>query len=298
MKTEWICSWQYIPGCEKHTESFPTLDAARQAMAKVLADAVDLSSYLQTLRKEAGEDCGSSADFLEKFLSNLTMPETKKDLPDCYDIPDHCLFAFDSCDGFRWSYMRGECPYLSAGHVYEGKEIEPYVISFNYENPRSVSRDRVNAVEIRITEHINYGSSAYPLMVLFALREEPATQNQIARRILEIWETVIDRKAIGRHLQLLQDLGLPVQHGPEGYYYDGDLGTPKFDVKFTPSAYPLLILQVLDSIPKTQTAIIKEIQEKYGAKIDRKAVVRHLELLKALGVDLLQKGKDGYYLGK
>lgn len=298
MKTEWICSWQYIPGCEKHTASFPTLDAARQAMAKVLADAVDLSSYLQTLRKEAGEDCGSSADFLEKFLSNLTMPETESELPDCYDIPDHCLFAFDSCDGFRWSYMRGECPYLSAGHVYEGKEIEPYVISFNYENPRSVSRDRVNAVEIRITEHINYGSSAYPLMVLFALREEPATQNQIARRILEIWETVIDRKAIGRHLQLLQDLGLPVQHGPEGYYYDGDLGTPKSDVKFTPSAYPLLILQVLDSIPKTQTAIIKEIQEKYGAKIDRKAVVRHLELLKALGVDLLQKCKDGYYLGK
>lgn len=194
--------------------------------------------------------------------------------------------------------MRGECPYLSAGYVYEGKEIEPYVISFNYENPRSVSRDRVNAVEIRITEHINYGTSAYPLMVLFALREEPATQNQIARRILEIWETVIDRKAIGRHLQLLQDLGLPVQHGPEGYYYDGDLGTPKSDVKFTPSAYPLLTLQVLDSIPKTQTAIIKEIQEKYGAKIDRKAVVRHLELLKALGVDLLQKGKNGYYLSK
>lgn len=298
MKTEWICSWQYIPGCEKHTASFPTLDAARQAMAKVLADAVDLSSYLQALRKEVGEDCGSSAAFLEQFLSNLTMPETESELPDCYDIPDHCLFAFDSCDGFRWSYMRGECPYLSVGHVYEGKEIEPYVISFNYENPRSVSRDRVNAVEIRITEHINYGSSAYPLMVLFALREEPATQNQIARRILEIWETVIDRKAIGRHLQLLQDLGLPVQHGPEGYYYDGDLGTPKSDVKFTPSAYPLLILQVLDSIPKTQTAIIKEIQEKYGAKIDRKAVVRHLELLKALGVDLLQKGKDGYYLGK
>ena len=131
MKTEWNCSWQYIPGCEKHTESFPTLDAARQAMTKVLADAVDLSSYLQVLRKEEGEDCGSSADFLEKFLSNLTMTETESELPDCSDIPDYCLFEFDSCDGFRWSYMRGECPYLSAGHVYEGKEIEPYVIAFN-----------------------------------------------------------------------------------------------------------------------------------------------------------------------
>jgi len=298
MKTEWICSWWYVPGCEKHTESFPTLEAARQAMAKVLTDAVDLSGYLQTLRKDGGEDCGSSADFLEKFLSDLTMPETESELPDHCDIPDHCLFEFDSRDGFRWGYMRGECPYLSVGHVYEGNENEPYVIAFNYENPKSISCDRVNAVEIRITKHIRYGTSAYPLLVWWAVQEEPQTQEQIIRTIHETWNTVIDRKAVGRHLQLMQDLGFPVQHGPEGYYYDGNSGAPKPDVKFTPSAYPLLILQVLNGTPKTQTAIIKEIQEKYGAKIDRKAVVRHLELLKALGVNLLQKGKDGYYIGR
>ena len=297
MNTEWICSWQYIPSCEKHTESFPTLDAARKAMAKVLAEAVDLSSYIQALRKEDGEDCDSSADFLEKFLSNLTMPESEKDLPDCYDIPEHCLFEFDSCDGFRWGYMRGECPYLSAGHVYEGKEIEPYVISFNYENSRSVSRDRVNAVEIRITEHINYGTSAYPLMVLFALREYPQLQEQIIRTIAEIWDTIIDRKAVGRHLQLLQDLGFPVQHGSDGYYYNGKPSTPKTNMKYSPSAYPLLILQELDHTSKTKTAIIRSVQEKYGAKIDRKAVSRHLELLEALGV-CVEKCEDGYYIGK
>lgn len=297
MKTEWICSWRYIPSCEKHTESFPTLDAARQAMAKVLANAVDLSSYIQALRKEAGEDCGSSAAFLEQFLSNLTMPESEKDLPDCYDIPDHCLFEFDSCDGFRWGYMRGECPYLSAGYVYEGKEIEPYVISFNYENPRSVSRDRVNAVEIRITKHINYGTSAYPLLVWWALRKAPQTQNQIIRTIHETWDTVIDRKAVGRHLQLLQDLGFPVQKCAEGYYREGENHEPQTDIKYTPSAYPLLILQALDDTPKTKAAIIQFVQEKYGTKIDRKAVGRHLELLEALGI-LVKKCEGGYYLGK
>ena len=46
---------------------FSTLDAARQAMAKILADAVDLNRYIQALRKEDGEDCKSSADFLRKF---------------------------------------------------------------------------------------------------------------------------------------------------------------------------------------------------------------------------------------
>lgn len=295
MKTEWICSWRYIPGCEKHTESFPALDSARQAMAKVLADAVDLSCYIQAMRKEEGEDCSSSADFLEKFLSNLTMPESEKDLPDCCDVPDHCLFAFDSCDGFQWGYMRGECPYLSAGHVYEGKEIEPYVISFDYENPRSVRRDRVNAVEIRITKHINYGTSAYPLLVWWAVRETPQTQDQIIRTILEGWDTGIDRKAVGRHLQLLQDLGFPVQHGPDGYYYNREPGTPRTDIKYSPSAYPILILQELDHTPKTQTAIIQSIQEKYGSKIDRKAVKRHLEMLEALNFPVEHK-PDGYCL--
>jgi biotin operon repressor len=171
------------------------------------------------------------------------------------------------------------------------------VISFNYENPRSVSRDRVNAVEIRITKHINYGTSAYPLLVWWAVQKEPQTQNQIIRTISEAWDTVIDRKAVGRHLQLLQDLGFPVQHGPDGYYYNGEPGTPKTDIKYSPSAYPLLILQELDHTPKTQTAIIQSIQEKYGTKIDRKAVRRHLELLEALGL-YIEKCEDGYYIGK
>lgn len=297
MKAEWICSWQYIPGREKHFEVYATLDEACHAMAKVLADGIDLSGYIHALRNEEGEDCGSSADFLERFLSDLVMPETENDLPDHYDIPEHCLLEFDSCDGFRWGYMREECPYLSVGHVYEGKEIEPYVISFNYDSPKSIRRDRVNAVEIRITKHINYGTSANPLMVYLSLGKKPATQTQIARRISENWDVPINRKAVGRHLQLLRNLGYPVQHDLDGYYYEGDAGDPDPAVKFTPSAYPLLILQVLNDTPKTQTAIIKEIQKKFGTKIDRKAVVRDLALLKAFGFDL-QRYNSGYYIGK
>lgn len=182
--------------------------------------------------------------------------------------------------------MRGECPYLSAGYVYEGDENEPYVISFNYENPISISRDRVNAVEIRIRKHINYGTSAYPVMILLALDQCAQTQEQIIHKISETWDTSIDRKAVGRHLQLLQNLGFPVQHGPDGYYYDGEKQAPKTGIKYSPSAYPLLILQVLNDTPKTQTAIIQAVQEKYGAKIDRKAVKRHLELLEALGYSI------------
>ena len=55
-----------------------------------------------------------------------------------------------------------------------------------------------------------------------------------------------------------------------------------------------MILRILDGTPKTQTAIIQMVQQKYGVKMDRKAVSRHLNLLNALGFQI-QKNKEGYY---
>ena len=290
MKEVWRCQWETIPGDGEQVEVFPTLAAAKLAMRQKIVESIDLKEYIADLDPRA-------AQFLENYLSDPRFPRDEADVPEEYEEPERGELILDA--GFiTWDYPYDAYPKLDTNLVLTDRNDGEYRFMFYYVYPEEATGNGVTELSITIASHIDYGTSAYPLMVLFALREEPATQNQIARRILEIWETVIDRKAIGRHLQLLQDLGLPVQHGPEGYYYDGDLGTPKSDVKFTPSAYPLLTLQVLDSIPKTQTAIIKEIQEKYGAKIDRKAVVRHLELLKALGVDLLQKGKDGYYLSK
>lgn len=298
MKTEWICKWQMIPGTGKQTAAYSSQSEAQEAMAKVLTDAADLQDYIQALRNEEGEDCGSSADFLAKFLSDVTMPESEDEIPKHFDLPDHCQLEFDSNDGFRWSYMCGECPFLSAGRVYEGENHEPFVISFNYENPSTARGNRVNAVEIRIYERVRYGTSAYPLMVWRALCNSPQTQSQIAHAIHETWDTVIDRKAIGRHLQLLEDLGFPVQHGSEGYFLEGEPCAPRAGIQYSPSAYPLLILQVLNGMPGTQAAIIRAVRETYGAKIDRKAVGRHLQMLKSLGFDLLQKGNEGYCLNQ
>ena len=288
MKEVWRCQWETIPGDGEQVEVFPTLAAAKLAMRQKIVESIDLKEYIADLDPRA-------AQFLENYFSDPQFPRDEADVPAEYEEPERGELILDA--GFiTWDYPYDAYPKLDTNLVLTDRNDGEYRFMFYYVYPEEATGNGVTELSITIASHIDYGTSAYPLMVLFALREEPATQNQIARRILEIWETVIDRKAIGRHLQLLQDLGLPVQHCPDGYYYDGDLGTPKSDVKFTPSAYPLLILQVLDSIPKTQTAIIKEIQEKYGAKIDRKAVARHLELLKALGVDLLQKGKDGYYI--
>lgn len=296
METKWICRWQLIPGGVEQTKAFPTREAARKAMAKVLTDAIDLGEYINALRKEEGEDCNSSADFLEKFLSDLTIPEEECDVPPHWDIPDHCLLEISPGEGFRWKYMRKECPMLVVSNPCYGDDGNPFIVDFGYENPHTLGNGRINAVWIQIDEQMNYGTGANPFLVWYALREEPQTQDQLSHTIFRIWHMNIERKAIGRHLQLLQDLGYPVQYGPEGYYRDGEVGEPRTDIPYSPSAYPFLILNVLDNTPKTKAAIIQAVQKKYGTKIDRRAVGRNLELLKALGFDLLQHD-DGYYLG-
>ena len=290
MKEVWKCQWETIPGDGEQVEVFPTLAAAKQAMRQKIAECIDLNEYLTDLEPQV-------AKFLGSYLSNPQFPQRKDDVPEEYDEQENGELILDP--GFiRWDYPYDAFPRMNTNMVLDDADHEDYTFDFWYEYPEEATGNGVKGLNINISSRIDYGTSAYPLMVLLALRKEPQTQSQIIHTIFEEWDTVIDRKAVGRHLQLLQDLGFPVQHGLEGYYCDGAPGAPKAYAHFTPCAYPLLIWQVLNKTPKTQTAIIQAVQEQYGTKIDRKAVVRHLELLKALGVDLLQKSKDGYYLGK
>ena len=86
-----------------------------------------------------------------------------------------------------------------------------------------------------------------------------------------------------------------MHHNANGYYREGKLGEPEPGIKYSRSAYPLLILRVLDGAPKNQTEIIREVQAEYGVKIDRKAVKRHLELLEALPFSV-EHDPNGYYI--
>lgn len=287
MKTQWICKWQLIPGGKTQTEIYPTREAARKAMAKILGEKINLTEYLRALRKEEGDDCIASADFLEDFLCSLALPETEDEIPPHWDVPDRCFLEI-STDVIRWDYQYGQRPSLVAGHVFYGNDHYPFVVDFSFENPSVITPGQPNAVWIEIDEHFDYGTSAYPLMVWIALDAEPKTQDGIIRTILETWDTVIDRKAVGRHLQLLQNLGFGVQHSQEGYYR-GESQPPKAGVVYKSSAYPLMILQVLDNATKTQTQIIAAVQEKYGTKMDRRAVSRNIKLLKTLGFTLPEK---------
>ena len=277
MKTEWICTWSLIPKSGKFVEKYASEQEAKTAMAQRIAEHFDLKPYLDRMRKDQDPDYQKAADYLEKYLSCLMFSEcSEEELPYLHGRAE----CYGSEEELSWSYNYRHAPFFSARESCIDEEPGLFA-GFCFQRPPKTAQ--VQGINIHIVQRKNYGTSAYPLLVLLSLGEAPATQGEIVRTILETWDTVIDRKAVGRHLQLLQDLGLPVQHGQNGYYYCGEKQPPKTGISYRPSAYPLLVLQVLDGTPKAQAEIIREIQAKYGIKLDRKAVKRHLELLEALG---------------
>lgn len=293
MKTEWICTWSLIPGNEKFVEKYSSEREAKTAMAQRIAEYFDVKPYLDRMRKEKDPDYKEAADYLEKFLSSIMFSERAEDTLPSLDGWVECYSADEE---LSWSCDYQYSPFFSARE--SGMDEEPGLfVGFCFQRFPQANVSQVRGINVHIVERKNYGTSAYPLMVLLSLREEPAKQGEIVRTIFETWDTVINRKAVGRHLQLLQNLGFPVQHGPDGYYYDGENQAPKTGIKYRSCAYPLLILQMLNGTPQTKVAIIRAIQNTYGTKIDRKAVGRNLELLIALGYHI-QVCDEGYYFGK
>ena len=289
MKRVWVCQWEIARGDGLHAKEYDSFLDAVQAMRQKISECIDLEEYIADLEPVA-------ANYLRNYLSDPEFPRSEEDVPDDWDLPDYGDLALYS-GWIRWKYPFDAYPVLNTNLVMNPDGDEKCFFDFHYNYPEEATGHGVKGLNICIIPCMNFGTSAYPLMVWLMLRDTPQTQSQLAKRILNVLGTAIDRKAISRHLKLLQALGFPVQHSPEGYYISGESHEPELGIKYGPSAYPLLILQVLDRTPQSKATIIRAVQKKYGAKIDRKAIGRHLELLDALGYNI-QKRDDGYYFGE
>lgn len=275
MKNVWMCQWETIPGDGEHLEKFPTLAEAKKAMRQKISQCMDLSEYLADLDPNA-------ENYLRNYLSDPDFPYSKEDAPEDYEEPEHGELILDA-NYISWDYPCDAYPRLHTDLLLDDGDKGEFEFHFWYEHMEKAPENGAKGMSIRIYSEIDYGTSAYPLIILRVLSDTPKTQDQIIQSIWEWYDKKIDRKAVGRHLKLLQDMGFPVQKSKDGYWRDGGPHAPKSDISYTPSAYPLMILQVLDGTPKSQAEIIRAVQEKYGVTIGRKAVGGHLELLKTLG---------------
>lgn len=289
MKEVYRCQWETIPGDGEHKEDFPTLAAAKQAMRQKIVESIDLKEYTADLDPRA-------AQFLDNYLSDPQFPRDEADVPEEYEEPERGELILDA--GFiTWDYPYDAYPKLDTNLVLTDRNDGEYRFMFYYVYPEEATGNGVTELSITIASHIDYGTSAYPLMVLLMLYDTPQTQERLAERIVHELGTRIERKAIGKHLKLLKTLGYPVKHNADGYYMEGQQCDLEPDAKFTPAAYPLLVLQVLNEEPQTQATLLDAIQARFGVKMGRRALAGHLELLKALAFPV-EKGKGGYYLAK
>lgn len=289
MKRVWVCQWEIARGDGLHAEEYDSFSEAVRAMRKKIAEHIDLEEYIADLDSNEG-------DYLRNYLSDPNFPYREKDVPEEFDLPDYGDLALYST-WIRWQYPFDAYPELNTNLVMNPDGDEICFFDFHYNYPEEATGHGVEGMNIKIIPCMDFGTSAYPVMVLLMLQDVPQTQERLAKRILHELGTRIERKAIGEHLKLLKTLGYPVKHNADGYYLEGRKCDPEPDAKLTPKAYPLLVLQVLSEEPQTQTALLNAIQARFGVKMGRRALAGHLELLEALTFPV-EKGKDGYYLAK
>ena len=289
MKRVWVCQWEIARGKGPQAEEYDSFSEAVQAMRKKITEHIDLEEYIADLDSNEG-------DYLRNYLSDPSFPYSEKDVPEDFELPDHGDLALYST-WIRWKYPFDAYPELNTNLVLNPNGDETCFFDFHYNYPEEATGHGVEGLNIKIIPCMDFGTSAYPVMVLLMLKDVPQTQDQLAKRILRELGTRIERKAIGKHLKLLKSLGYPVKHNADGFYLQGDCCNPEPDAKFTSTAYPLLVLQVLSEEPQTQTALLEAIQARFGVKMGRRALAGHLELLKALAFRV-EKGKGGYFLAK
>lgn len=219
MKTAWICTYSTVPHDDRHTERFKSVSDAKRAMAQKIRETLNIKPYLDALRREEGEDCPAAADFLEKFFSDLELPESVEEAPDFPDVPGSCDLSI-ATDFLRWSYDKGEHPLLLVRHSLWADEQEEFVVDLSFEYPQTRSASRKTGISITITPQPVFGTSAYPLLVLRELNSTPKTHTQISNAVRQKYGCTMERKAVGRHIELLSAMGYPIKHYSQGYYLE------------------------------------------------------------------------------
>lgn len=100
---------------------------------------------------------------------------------------------------------------------------------------------------------------------------------------------------------------LTASYNNENNFLENDLNkrTPCFSLRLSydyvwkSSAYPIMILRILESSdePLDISGITESVKSWYNTSIERKAIGRHISLLKSLGYNI-KHSKEGYYMEK
>jgi biotin operon repressor len=250
MKTIWQLTYETKPGNDgEQTKKYKSFTEAKKDIREIISQ-IYLSPYIKAIRTEGIHKAyrEAMADFLDNYISRtdfLNIDESiPSDDPDDYEFERKPTIKNDagvSVDDDYWydedeetdefydfdiSITRDslfvKCHYegypeLNTDMLVMDDETKEYYFHFNVDRaPKSKLRE----VQMTLLPLQYWGTSSYPLLILRTLEnsQEPLDQQQIISRIENAYDTKIERKAIGRNITLLKDLGYDIQHNSEGYF--------------------------------------------------------------------------------
>ena len=253
MKTIWQLTYEVIyegiPRNGEQTKKYKSFAEAKKDIREIISQ-IYLSPYIKAIRTEGIHKAyrTAMADFLDNYISRTDFLNIDESIPS--DDPDDYEFMrkptiendagvsvddddwydedeeTDDFDDFDISITRDslfvKCHYegypeLNTDMLVMDDETKEYYFQFNVERaPKSKLRE----VRMTLAPLQYWGTSSYPLLILRTLEnsQEPLDQQQIISRIENAYDTKIERKAIGRNITLLKDLGYDIQHNGDGYF--------------------------------------------------------------------------------
>ena len=249
MKTIWQLTYETKPGNGEQTKKYKSFAEAKKDIREIISQ-IYLTPYIKAIRTEGVHKAyrTAMADFLDNYIFrtdflNIDEPIPSDD-PDDYEFKRKTTIENDagvSVDDDDWYDEDGETdefddfdisitrdslfvkchyesyPELNTDMLVMEDETKEYYFHFNVDRaPKSKLRE----VQMTLTPLQYWGTSSYPLLILRTLEnsQEPLDQQQIISHIEATCDTTIERKAIGRNITLLKDLGYDIQHNSEGYF--------------------------------------------------------------------------------
>lgn len=249
MKTIWQLTYETIPGNGEQTKKYKSFAEAKKDIREIISQ-IYLSPYIKAIRTEGIHKAyrTAMADFLDNYISRTDFLNIDESIPS--DDPDDYEFErkptikndagvsvdddywydedeeTDEFDDFDISITRNslfvKCHYesfpeLNTDMLVMDDETKEYYFHFNVDRaPKSKLRE----VQMTLTPLQYWGTSSYPMLILRTLEnsQEPLDQQRIISHIEAAYDTTIERKAIGRNITLLKDLGYDIQHNGDGYF--------------------------------------------------------------------------------
>lgn len=241
MKKTWTLTYESIPGNGVQKVTFKSFDDVKRTVREMISH-IGVQHYTDEIRGGINIPYREAmANFIESYVSRKDFFHDGDVLPsddiadypyesekikndfdmyvddDWYDEDEETDELNDFDITIREDSLVFECHgdelSLRTNMVVMDNDEEFYEFKFFAER---VSKNKLRelTIELELTLNQPWGTSAYPVLILKALQNssEHLSQQEIATR------TAIERKAVGRNIALLKEIGYDIRHDGMGYY--------------------------------------------------------------------------------